>query len=99
MHEILEDHLVEPSELLASDRTMEVPAASTEKSPNLNITAVDDHVPCVSEFFLPPSLQRLDSSFWISSMKVQTQMRYVGARDTKRGGARATLRQRNSRQG
>ena len=55
MHEIHEDHLVEPSELTMSDRTADVPSASTEKGPYWDITAVND------QFLLPPCLHQLDS--------------------------------------
>ena len=56
MHEILEDHLVEPSELTASDRPEEIPAAAAEKGPYWYVFAMNDHIPGMSQFLSSPRL-------------------------------------------
>ena len=61
------DRPVAPSELTASDRPSEVPTAGAEKGPDRDATAVNDHVPNMSQFFLLPRLHPLDPSFFIIS--------------------------------
>ena len=65
MHEILEDHLVEPSELTASDRPVEIPTAGAEKDTYWDISAMNDHTPGTSQFLMTPRLDPLDSSLLI----------------------------------
>ena len=69
MHVIFEDHLVEPSELMASDRPIGNPAAGDEKSSYRDVSAMNDHFPSMSQFCLPPRLHPHDSSFCIISNK------------------------------
>ena len=65
--EILENHMVEPSELKASDRPIEIRTASAQKGPYQDISAMNDHFPSMSQFCSPPRLHSLDSSFFTIS--------------------------------
>ena len=70
VQEILEDHLVEPSELTSSDRPVEISTAGAEKGLYWDISARNDHVPGLSLLFLlSPLLHPLDSSFFILSRR------------------------------
>ena len=52
MHEILEDHLVELSELTPSDRPVEIPAAVAEKGPCCGRFAMQQQRPQSRKLYL-----------------------------------------------
>ena len=91
MHEILEDHLVEPSELTVSDRPMEIPAASTEKGPYWDVSAMIDHIPSMSQYLLSPRHDPLDCSSLISFQK-EGQSERLSGRGTAGRHTRITTR-------